>query len=41
VIDMQRLRAGDRVRGGLRVVDITPDGAELDWRGTRFRVLAQ
>lgn len=41
VLNMARYRDGDAVRDGLRVVRVLPDGAELDWRGTRFRVSAQ
>lgn len=41
VLNMVRYRDGDAVRDGLRVIAVLPDGAELDWRGTRFRMNAQ
>lgn len=41
LIGMQRYREGDTVRDGLRLVEIVPEGAEMDWRGTRFRILKQ
>ncbi len=41
LLDMQRYREGDRVRDGLQLVAILPEGVELDWRGTRFRLLSQ
>lgn len=41
MVDMRRLRDGEMVREGLRVVAILPEGVEFDWRGTRFRVLSQ
>jgi hypothetical protein len=36
MINMHRLHEGDSVQDGLRVVRITEEGAELDYRGTRF-----
>lgn len=41
VLNMGRYRDGDAVHDGLHVVAVLPDGAELDWRGTRFRVSAR
>jgi len=41
LLDMQRFRDGDRVRDGLQLVAILPEGVELDWQGTRFRLLSQ
>ncbi|MCA1798858.1 MAG: general secretion pathway protein GspB [Xanthomonadaceae bacterium] len=41
VLNMGRYRDGDAVRDGLRVIAVLPEGAELDWRGTRFRINAQ
>lgn len=34
-------REGDVVQDGLRLVAVLADGAELEWRGVRFRVPAQ
>lgn len=34
-------RDGDFVQDGLRLVAVVADGAELEWRGVRFRVPAQ
>jgi general secretion pathway protein B len=34
-------RDGDIVEDGLRLAAVVPDGAELEWRGVRFRVPAQ
>lgn len=34
-------RDGDTVQDGLRLVEVLTDGAELEWRGLRFRVPAQ
>jgi general secretion pathway protein B len=34
-------RDGDIVEDGLRLVAVLADGAELEWRGVRFRVPAQ
>ena len=34
-------RDGDSVEDGLRLVAVLADGAELEWRGVRFRVPAQ
>lgn len=34
-------RDGEVVEDGLRLVAVIPDGAELEWRGVRFRVPAQ
>lgn len=34
-------RDGDVVQDGLRLVTVLTDGAELEWRGVRFRVPAQ
>jgi general secretion pathway protein B len=36
MINMRRLREGDSLDGGVRVDRITEEGAELDFRGTRF-----
>jgi len=37
-INMQRLREGEATRDGIRVDEITPTGAILSFRGTRFRL---
>ncbi len=34
-------RDGNVVQDGLRLVAVFPDGAELEWRGVRFRIPAQ
>lgn len=34
-------RDGDTVADGLRLVAVLTDGAELEWRGVRFRIPAQ
>ncbi len=34
-------REGDIVQDGLRLISVLPDGAELEWRGVRFRIPAQ
>ena len=34
-------RDGDVVQDGLRLVAVLTDGAELEWRGVRFRIPAQ
>ena len=36
VINLQRYRIGDALPGGIRVVDIVPQGAVLESNGTRF-----
>lgn len=41
MVGMDRYRVGDRMPDGLRVNAILPEGVEFDWRGTRFRILAQ
>lgn len=41
VLNMARYRDGDAVRDGLRVIAVLPEGAELEWQGTRFRINAQ
>ncbi len=41
MVGMARFRAGDRMPDGMRVNEILPEGVEFDWRGTRFRILAQ
>lgn len=41
MVAMNRYRAGDRMSNGLRVNAVLPEGVELEWRGTRFRILAQ
>jgi general secretion pathway protein B len=41
MLDMVRYREGDTVSSGLRVIAVVPDGVEMDWRGTRFRVPAR
>jgi hypothetical protein len=41
MIGMARHRAGDTLQSGLRVNAILPEGVELEWRSTRFRILAQ
>lgn len=41
LLNMQRFRDGDRVQDGLQLVTILPEGVELDWQGTRFRLLSQ
>lgn len=34
-------RDGGVIQDGLRLVAVLPDGAELEWRGVRFRIPAQ
>lgn len=38
MINMQRLREGDATQDGVRVEEITPSGAILSFRGTRFQL---
>jgi hypothetical protein len=35
-INMRKLREGESLPEGVRVVEITPRGAELSYRGKRF-----
>ncbi len=35
-LNMQNLREGQTTPTGVRVESITPDGAVLSWRGSRF-----
>ncbi len=41
MIGMARYREGERMPNGLHVVAILPEGVELAWRETTFRILAR
>ena len=41
MLDTRVVRPGESVQDGLRLVDVTPDGAVFEWRGTAFLVPAR